>query len=109
MSGSRDSNPESLVPKTSMLAVTPHPDYRMILAQRVVINNTEKLLVTSIELELARKFVECEDLTKNLIRVYYLCEWRVTIGNLFSHEHPAKRPPLVVFLFPEVYSLILQK
>ena len=26
LSGSRDSNPESLVPKTSMLAVTPHPD-----------------------------------------------------------------------------------
>ena len=26
VSGSRDSNPESLVPKTSMLAVTPHPD-----------------------------------------------------------------------------------
>ncbi len=27
LSGSRDSNPESLVPKTSMLAVTPHPEY----------------------------------------------------------------------------------
>jgi hypothetical protein len=26
LSGRRDSNPESLVPKTSMLAVTPRPD-----------------------------------------------------------------------------------
>lgn len=26
MSGCRDSNPESLAPKASMLAVTPHPD-----------------------------------------------------------------------------------
>lgn len=36
MSGSWDSNPESLVPKTSMLAVTPHPDERGDIITKII-------------------------------------------------------------------------
>lgn len=48
LSGCRDSNPESLAPKASMLAVTPHPDV-------IYCNNVDH---TNIQFEKSEAFIQ---------------------------------------------------